>query len=124
MFNSITNRSVTKNRINKMCKYFRNKNITISYEYNNSLGWHQKRDLSGDYDSFFIQEQDLWGTKQYNIKFFKKGDCIFEVDFTNNAYFTGLGQISECNSGPYCYFNISTKKNIKQFFKEIIKLFF
>ncbi len=53
------NNSVTKGKLNRMCKYFRNKKVLIYYEYNDSLGGHNEREYLGKYSNFEILEKNV-----------------------------------------------------------------
>ena len=97
---------VTRGRINRMLKYFKNKQVSIRFEYENSLGHHWVRNYNGKYDHFKITEVDIGGMSEYNFLLFKNGKCVFEQDFPPCSEFTGLGSIRYCNSGPYCLFSI------------------
>lgn len=100
------NNEITKGKLNRMFKYFRNKNVKICYEYNNSLGHHCKRNYKITYNRLTIEEVDLRYYKEYQVKLFFDDKCLFEQHFCDDWCFTGLGQMKYCNSGPYCYFTI------------------
>ncbi len=112
---------ITKGKLNRMCKYFKGKQIDLRYEYNNSLGMYREYLYEGVYDKFHISEHDFSNCKNYDVKFYLKDKIVFEVGFDYYAEFTGIGKIRENNSGPYCYFSIVSKESaIKSFFKKII----
>lgn len=103
---------VTPRRLKKMCKYFKNKKVLITYEYNNSLGEHDERSWKGRYNSFEVttSEFNSYHDVYYKVKFIKNGQVVFEQEFFSGcAEFTGLGMIKELNSGPYRYFRIERK---------------
>jgi len=93
---------VSIGRLKAMCKYFKNKKVRISYNYNDSMCNHQFREYIGKYDDFNVRSVG----DSFVVNFIKKSNVIFEQDFQYHAEFTGLGSIEECNSGPYCYFKI------------------
>jgi hypothetical protein len=100
---------LTQGRLNKMCKYFRNKRVHISYEYNNSLGWHSVTEYKGKYDDFKITlYNNIYGLQGGEIVFAYKGKTVFVwgIDEADSANFVGVGAIDILNSGPYCYFRI------------------
>jgi len=95
-----------RGQLNRMAKYFKNKKILMRFEYNNSLGWHQVREYKGKYDNFLITEHTMGSYKDFEIKFYKDENVIFEESFSHWSEFTGLGKIQYNNSGPYCYFSV------------------
>ena len=97
---------VSQGRLNRMLKYFRGKSVVVSYHYNNSLCMHEHTEYRDEYDDFEVETQEYASGKHYAIRLRKGKKLVFEQDFGDDAYFTGLGQIEECNSGPYCYFSI------------------
>lgn len=109
-------RTLSKSRLNRMCKYFKNKSVSISYSYNNSLDIHYIREYKGKYTSFIIEELEYNSgfDKFYRIIFYKKRKEIFVQEFSSGACceFYGVGKIKEINGGPYCYFQIIERCNI------------
>lgn len=103
-----TTRKVSKHRLNKMLKYFKNKKVKISYKWRNSIGGEGIREYNGIYDSFEIEQLDytLQDACFFRIKMFKKGKWVFEEEFEYYAIFTGLGKIQQ-TSGPTNYFSIT-----------------
>jgi hypothetical protein len=103
---------ITRGRLNRMCKYFRDKRVAITYEYNNSLGTHCIRQHKGKYDKFRIEEMQFnsYSDTLYRLTFFKKENIVFEQEFMNQAEFVGVGLIRELNNGPYCWFEIKRRK--------------
>ena len=95
---------ITRGKLNRMLKYFRNKKVEIGYEYNNSLGDPVVRRISAKYDNFILTDKHSQYGSFYSITFQSKGKDIFYDEFHQGAYFTGVGRIEYCNSGPYCYF--------------------
>lgn len=119
-FKVVELKPMKKGQLNRMCKYFKNKKVYMSYEYNNSLCHHQYREYIGKYDRFEIIVDDwLHNGVCYTIKFYLKGKWVFEESFMDSAEFYGLGKIKECNSGSYCYFEISV---IKPWYKRIFTI--
>ena len=110
---------ITKGQLNRMCKYFKNKNVCMTYEYNNSLNLNGVREYSGKYDSFEIKEF-FCGYKTYTIIFKLNNKWVMEEDFSEDAEFIGVGKIRELNSGPYCYFTI-IKNDLYTKIKNIFK---
>lgn len=98
--------SISKGKLNRMCKYFKNKEVEIVFEYNNSLGCHHIRRYEGKYDSFIITEFEMSSYKEWEVKFLYHDNVVFEEHFSYWSEFTGLGEIEYNNSGPYCYFSI------------------
>jgi hypothetical protein len=91
-----------------MLKYFSKKLIRATYEYNNSLGWHQIRSFTGIYFKFEIEEESYPENCYHYFKirlFGLLGGCVFEEGVHGFAEFYGLGQIKEVNNGPYNYLN-------------------
>lgn len=101
---------VSVSRLKAMGKYFKNKKVKITYEYNNSLGDHEIREYVGMYDKINVREVKISSGNNYIIEFLKNDVVVFEQDFQHHAEFTGLGSIEECNSGPYCYFKMGHVK--------------
>ena len=97
---------VTKGRLKKMCKYFKNKDVLISYDYQTSIGGDFLREIYGRYDDFKLTAAKAPYGNEYTILFLKNGKVIFEQDFFSNAYFIGLGKIEE-GYLPACYFSIT-----------------
>ena len=48
------NDDLTRGKLNRMLKYFRNKKVSYRYEYNDSMGGHKVREGVINYDSFAI----------------------------------------------------------------------
>ena len=93
---------LTKGKLNRMLKYFRNKRISYRYEYNNSLGGHIIRQGCVTYDSFEIR-----GSRPYfHVVLTRGGVNVFEQEFDNDWYFTGVGKLEMINSGPRCHFQM------------------
>ena len=102
-------RQVTKKRLNKMCKYFRGKKVTICYEYNNSIGANCATTWTGEYDSYSIRSYKcIYGSVNIETVFYCKElkAFSFHIDSIDCAEFTGVGKIKILNDGPYCYFSI------------------
>lgn len=91
-----------KGKLNRMCKSFRNKQVTVTYEHNDSQGGHQVRDAVFTYDAFVIR--DVMG--YYLVEFHRDGKLVFEQEFNNDWEFIGHGKLKLWNSGPYCYFTM------------------
>jgi len=100
---------VTRKRLVRMLRWFRNKGQTIKvqYQYNNSNGAHMERQHVGVLESFTVTTEDLIIEKDFVIKLKFKGDHnTVEETLSDYWEFTGLGQMQMCNSGPYCYFTV------------------
>ena len=99
---------VSRGRLNRMCKYFKNKEVHMQFDYRNSLGnfWTHKIDTV--YDDFKIHEIEVSGCPEFTVSFIYKGKEVFLQEFPGNsdAEFLGLGVIQWINDGPYCYFSI------------------
>lgn len=92
----------TRGKLNRMCKFFRNKKVRIRYEYNDSLGGHNVRKGTIRYDAFEIRgDQGYWA-----VAFRYKGRDVWSQEFDYTWRFTGLGQLRIPMGGPYCYFSI------------------
>lgn len=115
------NSLVNKGKINRMCKYYRGKNVTITYVYNNSLGHHSEHNYTGKYDSFKVEELDYASGREYNVVLKLKDKNVFEQHFGFWAEFEGVGKVKECNSGPYCYFSITHNLNPIQILLKKVK---
>ena len=97
---------ITQGKLNRMCRYFRNKRVKICFEYANSIGDNDIREIVARYDKFELKvEHGAYGSF-YVITFWSKDVEIFYQELDQSAYFTGVGKIQYCNSGPYCYFSI------------------
>lgn len=105
---------VTRQKIKRIFSWIRNKKVevTIIYEYNNSIGHRQKRKYTGIIKDFNVT--DYYGG-EYKIEFeFKTGERA--VEWLNSSWeFAGkynpeMVVLRYCNSGPYCYFGIKVKQ--------------
>jgi len=102
-------RFITKGRFNKMCKYFRNKRVCISYEYNNSLGDNVTTYYTGKYDEFgIVLHKNVYGFQGSEVNFILKGENVFTyfIESVDSSEFVDVGAIRSLNDGPYCYFRI------------------
>ena len=92
----------TKGKLNRMFKYFRNKPVRITYEYNNSLGWHQIRRFLVKYDAFeIVDAYSVW-----TCRLTQDGKEVHVHEFDAAYYFTGVGKLEFINSGPRCCYTI------------------
>lgn len=98
---------INRGKLNRMCKYFRNKKVKIRFIYQDSLGHYGDRYVKTIYDAFEITDEHGQYGSFYTITFKLKGKEVYFIDFHGSAYFTGVGKIEYCNSGPYCYFSIT-----------------
>jgi hypothetical protein len=97
------NTTLIKTKVRRMLKYFRNKQVSIYYEYNNSLGGHTKRQKNLQYDSF-----EIVGGSDFNVILKSGNEVVFEQELNEWWEFAGLGKLMLINSGPRCYFTITT----------------
>ena len=101
---------ITQGKLNRMCKYFRDKKVKIRFEYANSIGDYLVRKITTRYDDFKLTaEHGAYGSF-YTMHFKSNNKDVFYQDLNQDAYFTGVGKIKYCNSGPYCYFSIEIVK--------------
>jgi hypothetical protein len=116
---------VTQGKLNKMCKYFRCKPVTITFEYNNSLGYHSVRAVTCKYDDFEIKNMTGTYGSHYCLTFKKRGKEVFYHEIEQEEFFVGLGKIEYINSGPRCYFSIELKRSIlKNIINRVINCMF
>ena len=88
-----------------MCKYFRNKDVHIWYEYSDSFRTETKREVYTKYDSFIIE-----GDWAYNVRFLKKNKIVYEHIFEPDWEFQGLGQLHLYGFGAGSHFSITIYK--------------
>lgn len=97
---------ITQGKLNRMCKYFRHKKVKIRFEYENSIGGYYVREIVTKYDNFKLTvDRGAYGS-YYAMTFLLDNVEVFYQDLDQSAYFTGVGKIKYCNSGPHCYFSI------------------
>ena len=100
---------VTRNRLRKMCNYFKNKKVHVSYEYNNSIEHHSIRKYNGIFDSFTIDTINCTGHNIFDIKLYLNDDVVFTEQIGEYGEFYGLGKVRESTSGPYCFLTFHFK---------------
>lgn len=126
-----TKNYVTRRKLIRMFNWFMNKGKTVRIVnyYNNSLGVNCERCYVGKITDFIITTSDCAYVKEYDMKFALENGSYSEYSHDKNiknmsldskifneehidseSYFTGLGEIEWCNSGPMCGFAIKIIK--------------
>lgn len=103
--------NVTRRRLIKMLKQLAKKDkVTLAYEYNNSMGHHNIREMKGKIVGFSVIPVLYDGKTPYeyqiNVNYREAGTEAmksWQVFVTADAEFYGYCQIRWCNSGPCCY---------------------
>ncbi len=96
-------RPLSKSRVRRMLKWFRNKRVHVRYEYNDSMGWHQVRETCLTYDSFEVRGS---GPFPYAyIVLTQKGHTVWEQELDEAWVFVGLGRLERV-CGATCRFTM------------------
>lgn len=95
---------MTRKRLRKMLKWFQDRSVHVRYEYRNSMGGYQLREITTTYDRFEIRS---YSSLCHQLVMYKGQQVVFEQELEGNWDFIGLGMMEMINSGPRCYFSIT-----------------
>jgi hypothetical protein len=99
---------VTRGRLNRLFKYFRNTPVVFRYVYNDSLGGHWTREEELCYDTFEIIGDDRY----FNVVCRQGTTIVWEQSLDVWWEFYGLGKLRGTFGGPACLFSITRRYGV------------